>query len=61
MDLRHTASPAVTPARSADLIMEELREASPLADDRALAEAFTEVEVSMVAEAATAAVTGSSI
>src|SRR5260370_1369714 len=61
MDLHHTVSPAVTPARSADLIMEELREASPLADARALAEAFTGVEVSTVAEAATAAaVTGSS-
>src|SRR5260370_39895339 len=42
MDLHHTASPAGTPARLAALILQELREASPLADDRVLSEAFTQ-------------------
>ena len=32
-DLHHTASPAVTPARSADLIMEELPEAYKNVDE----------------------------
>jgi hypothetical protein len=53
MDLRrHTASPVLTLEHSAALIMEELREASPLAGTRALAEASTGVEVSTEAEVA---------
>jgi hypothetical protein len=58
MDLPgHAGRLALTPARSAALIMEESREASPLAGGRALAEASTEVEVST----GPAAVTGNAV
>jgi hypothetical protein len=50
------------PEHSAALIMEEYREASPLAGSRALGEALMEEAVSTVAEVVTeAAVTGNSI
>jgi hypothetical protein len=62
---RRMFSPAVIPARSAALIMEEFREAFPLAGSPASAAAFMEVAVStaVAAEAFTAAAeaTGNSV
>ena len=56
------ASLVLTPAHSAALIMEELREGFPLAGSRASAVASMEVEVSTEAEAfMEAAVTGNSV
>jgi hypothetical protein len=62
MDSRHcTPSPATTRARSADLIMEEQQEGSPLADRRALLEVSTEAEdFTVVAVVTVAVVTGKS-
>ena len=52
----------VIPARSAALIMEELREGFPLAGSRASAAAFMEEAVSTPAEVSTVAeVTGNSV
>src|SRR5437588_532220 len=50
---RNTASRVHIPAHSAALIMEESREASPLAGSRALAEASMGAAVSMAAEVVT--------
>ena len=63
MDSRHrTPSPATTRARSADLIMEEQQEGSPLADRRALVEVSTVAEdfTVVVAVVTVAVVTGKS-
>src|ERR1700686_1431004 len=58
---RHMPRLAITPARSADLIMEERQEASQLGGSRALVEVSTEVEASTEAEAMAAAVTGNPV
>jgi len=59
---RHTPSLATTPAPSADLIMEEPQEASPLVGNRASAEVSTEAEDFMVAAVVMVAeVTGKSV
>jgi hypothetical protein len=47
---------STTPARSADLIMEERQEASPLAGSRASVEVSTEAEDFMVAAVVTVVV-----
>ena len=60
--LRRMPRLATTPARSADLIMEERQEASPLAGNRASVEVSTEVEDFTVAAVVTVAVvTGKSV
>ena len=52
---RHTPSPATTPAHSADLIMEEQQEGSPLVGNRASVEVSTEAEDFTVAAVVTVA------
>jgi hypothetical protein len=59
---RRMPSLATTPARSADLIMEERQEASPLAGNRASVEVSTEAEDFTAAAVVTVAVvTGKSV
>jgi hypothetical protein len=58
---RHTHNRVHIPVHSAVLIMEESREAFPLAVSRASAEASMEVEVSTEAVTEEAAVTGNSV